>query len=182
MFKLSKAVLITLLFSSLTVFSEEMPESPRFKELRIENDVNSLFKAVIVASAKDLNDDKLMHPFAIVKKVDGTTGLYQSDESDKNKKLTVVQQASALRNMLSGLAKSEQITAYAQAMYASVKEDNGKTIQGISIEIEHKDGVSIMRFIPVETITVNGEEKLDFKIKSVSTAVKPKVVFSQSII
>jgi len=181
MFKLIKAVLITLLFCSCAnTFSEVMPESPKQKEARIEKDVNALFKAAIVSAAKDLNDDQKMRPFALVKKLDGTTGLYQSDESEKNKHLTVVQQASAIRNMLTGLANTNQIVAYAQTMYANVKTEDGKTVQGLSIEIEHKEGVSLMRFIPITRINANGEEKLDFQLQNVSTAVKPKVVFAQS--
>ena len=181
MFKIYKAVLITLLFFSCEIaFSEVMPENPKYKEARIEKDVNALFKGVIVAAAKDLNDDKQMRPFALVKKLDGTTGLYQSDESEKNKHLTVVQQASAIRNLLTGLADTEQITAYAQAMYAAIKKEDGNTVQGLSVEIEHKDGVSLMRFIPISSINVDGKEKLDFQLQNVSTAVKPKVVFAQS--
>ena len=181
MFKYIKAVLITLLFSSsVNTFAEEIPESPKQKEARIEQDVNALFKAVIVAAAKDLNDDQQMRPFALVKKLDGKTGLYQSDESDKNKHLTVVQQASAIRNMLTGLASTNQIIAYAQGMFANVKTKEGQSVQGLSVEIEHKDGVSLMRFIPIASITVDGEQKLDFQLQNVSTAVKPKVVFAQS--
>lgn len=157
-----------------------MPESPAFKEARIEKDVNGLFKAVIVAAAKDLDDDQVMRPFALVKKNDGRTGLYQSDESEKNKDLSIVQQASALRNLLMDLANTNQITAYAQAMYATVSQENGNVTQGISVEIEHKDGVSLVRFLPVESILKNGETKLDFKLKNVSTAIKPNVVFNNS--
>ena len=181
MFKFIKAVLITLLFcSGHSVLAEVMPESPKFKEARIEKEVNSLFKATVVAAAKDLNDDQQMQPFALVKKLDGTTGLYQSEESEKNKHLTVVQQASAIRNMLTGLANTQQIVAYAQAMYATVQTEGGKSVQGLSIEIEHKEGVSLMRFIPIKPMNKDGEEKLDFQLQNVSTAVKPKVVFAQS--
>jgi len=181
MFKIVKVVSIILFISNCSISVAQLgTESPKDKEIRVETDINNLFKAVIVSAAKDLNKDQTMRPFAIVKKADGSTGLYQSDESDKNKNLSVVDQASAIRNLLTGLANSDQIIAYAQATYVNIQKDGSQSQQGISVELEHKEGVSIMRFLPVEPVTKDEKKVLDFKINNVSTAKKPTVVFALS--
>ena len=179
-FKSLKVVLIVLSFClSGQVFAEKIPESPKQKEIRIENDLNRLFREATITAAKKLDKTKQVEPFALVSKLDGTTGVYQADKTEKNAKLSVIEQVSAIRNVLVGLGHSKQINAYVQVMYAQVQQ-NKKNTQGLSVELEHIEGVSLMRFVPVTELKnelgeLTGE--LQIELGQISTAKKPKVVF-----
>ncbi|OUR62681.1 hypothetical protein A9Q73_10040 [Bermanella sp. 47_1433_sub80_T6] len=173
-------VISSFCFSAGSV-AEKMPESPKQIELNIENTVNALFKSAIIAAAKDLNEDKTMRPFALVKKVDGTIGFFQADETDKNEDYSVMQQAASIRKLLIELAVNNQIVSSAQVMYTRALVEGKEPVQGLSFEIEHIKGLSLMRFMPVtKELDENGtwNKKLRFQIESTSTTKKPQVVFA----
>ena len=67
-------------FISQIALSEVMPLSPKQIEIKIEQEIDGLFKRGVMAAAADLNDDMVMHPFAVIKKKDGSIGclLYTS--------------------------------------------------------------------------------------------------------
>ncbi len=177
------ALLVSSLCFSVGSVAEKMVESPQHKEQRIEGDLTFLFKEALKASALEMDKDQEMAPFAMVKKSDGTLGFFAPTENNKGK--SVNQQIASIRKMLMDLASTRQIEASVQAMYATVSNGSGDSNQGLVFEIEHRDGVSIMRFIPVsEILDDKGEKtgKLLFEIEKLSTGSKPQTVFAASIV
>ncbi len=163
--------------------AEKMPETPRQKEDRIEANLTFLFKEAINASAAELDKDHQMAPFAMIMKKDGTLGFFST--GDKNKGLSVDQQVASIRALLIDLASSQQIDASVQVVYAGVANKAGKNSQGLVFEIEHREGVSIMRFIPVSEIKDDAgvkTGKLMFEMEKLSTGSKPQAVFVASIV
>jgi hypothetical protein len=177
-------LLSTVCFSVVSIAEdvlEKMPENPKHIELTVENTVNALFKSAVLAAAKDLDVDKVMRPFALVKKVDGTMGFFQTDDTDKNENYSVMDQAASIRKLLIELAVNEQIVSSVQVMYTRALVKDKEPVQGLSFEVEHIRGLSLMRFMPVtKELDENGvwTNKLRFQIESTSTTKKPLVVFA----
>ncbi len=179
---LSVAALLisTVCFSGASV-AEEMPESPKQKELRIEKDVNELFQRGVRMAATELDVRKEVKPFAVIKKRDGTYGVFGTGNTEKNAKLSVDDQTASIRKYLIELVVADQIDASMQVMYATVKQDGKPPRQGLMFEIEHINGVSLLRFLPISKIKdEQGKEsgKLLFELEALSTTVKPKTVFA----
>ncbi len=172
----------TVCFSAVSV-AEKMSETPQQKEERIEANLTYLFKEAINASALELEKDHEMAPFAMLMKKDGTLGFFST--GDKNKGMSVDQQVASIRALLIDMASSQQIDATVQVMYASVSNKAGDSSQGLVFEIEHRDGVSIMRFLPVSEIKDEAGAKtgrLLFEMEKLSTGSKPQTVFVASIV
>jgi len=176
-------VISSFCFSAGSV-AEEMPESPKQKEKRIETNLTALFKDAVTAAAAELDKDHEMAPFAIVMKKNGTFGFLTID--DKQKGTSVNQQVASIRALLIDMASTQQIDATIQVLYADVSSKaSDDSSQGLVFEIEHRDGVSIMRFLPVSEMTddkgvING--KLLFEMAKLSTGSKPQTVFAASIV
>ncbi len=163
--------------------AEKMPETPQQKEERIEANLTYLFKEAINASALELDKDHNMAPFAMLMKKDGTLGFFST--GDKNKGMSVDQQVASIRALLIDMASTQQIDASVQVVYASVSNKSGSSSQGLVFEIEHRDGVSILRFIPVSEIKDEAGKKtgkLLFEMEKLSTGSKPQTVFVASIV
>ncbi len=177
------ALLVSSLCFSVMSIAEKMPETPQQKEERIEANLTFLFKEAINASALELEKDHEMAPFAMLMKRDGKLGFFST--GDKNKGMSVDQQVASIRALLIDMASTKQIDATVQVMYASVSNKKGATSQGLVFEIEHRDGVSIMRFLPVSEIKDDKgvkTGKLLFEMERLSTGSKPQTVFVASIV
>jgi len=185
---LSVATLIisSLCFSAGSIAekaAEKMPETPQQKEERIEANLTFLFKEAINASALELEKDHEMAPFAMLMRKDGNLGFFST--GDKNKGMSVDQQVASIRALLIDMASSQQIDATVQVVYASVSNKAGKSSQGLVFEIEHREGVSLMRFLPVSEIEDEAgvkTGKLLFEMEKLSTGSKPQTVFVASIV
>jgi len=177
------ALLISTVCFSVASVAEKMPESPKQKEERIEANLTFLFKEALKACALELAKDHEMSPFAMIKKQDGTLGFFTPTENNKDK--SVDQQVASIRKLLMDLASTQQIDASVQVMYATVSNGAGSTNQGLVFEIEHREGVSIMRFIPVSEELDDAGNKtgnLLFEMEKLSTGSKPKTIFAASIV
>ncbi len=176
----------TVCFSAATIAekaAEKMPETPQQKEERIEANLTFLFKEAINAAALELDKDHEMAPFVMLMKKDGQLGFFST--GDKNKGMSVDQQVASIRALLIDMARTQQIDATVQVMYASVTNKAGSSSQGLVFEIEHREGVSIMRFIPVSEIKDEAgvkTGKLLFEMEKLSTGSKPQTVFAASIV
>lgn len=169
--------------TSLHTLSEEMPLSPKQLEVQIEQDLHDMLNRAVMAAAADLDDDMIMRPFAVIKRNNGSIGVFSANDTEKNNSLSVIDQSAGLRKILIDMATTNQITASVQAMYATVKKEGNEARQGISFEIEHVKGVSLVRFLPVSEIKdEQGVKtgKLLFELESLSTSLKPKTVFAFS--
>jgi len=176
-------VISTICFSGVSS-AEKMPESPKQKERRIESNLTSLFKDAVKAAAVELDQDHKMAPFAIVMKKNGTFGFLTID--DKKNETSIDQQVASIRALLIDMASTQQIDATVQVLYAEVSNKEGDShSQGLVFEIEHRDGVSMMRFLPVSEMTddkgvKNGD--LVFEVEKLSTGSKPQTIFVASIV
>ncbi len=184
---LSVAVLLlgTVCFSAFSV-AEKMPESAKYKSDRIEKTLNTMLVEALKAAALEMDKDHKMAPFAFVQKKDGSIGFFTSIDDDAHKENTVDQKIAGVRAMLIDLASTKQINASVQVMYASIfNGETNKGTQGLVFEVEHREGVSLMQFIPV--VEVKDDKgvktgKLLFEMEKLSTGSKPQTVFAASIV
>ncbi len=177
------ALLISTVCFSASSVAEKMPESPKQIKERIETNLTSLFTDAVKAAAVELDKDHEMAPFTILMKKDGTFGFLSL--SDKNDGMSVDQQVASIRALLIDMASTRQIDATVQVMYANVSNKSGDSSQGLVFEIEHREGVSMMRFIPVSEIKDESGKKtgrLVFEMEKLSTGSKPQTVFAASIV
>jgi len=183
-FKSLKVVLIALTTTLVSFSALATSEEAKDKAERIEKDVNDVFQRALVSAVAQLNEKMEVQPFSVAKKVDGAVMLYLLGDTEKNKNLSHDERVSGVRKKLLDLAAKNEIVATAQVMYAVVVDKKTeKQSQGLTFEIEHKDGLSIVRFLPVKHILdENGKEtgKLDLQTQFLSTASKPKVIFAFS--
>ena len=174
-------VALALILASQTSLSEEMPVNPKIKAQQVEADLNYLLKESLKAAALEMDKDFEMGPFAFVKKADGTTGFFTPLPDTKQ---TVDEQISSIRAMLIDLARTKQILASVQSQYVRIIKDKKVAQQGITFEIEHVDGVSIMKFLPVSEVKDKNNKitSLNFQTDKLSTGNKLPVVFTRSIV
>ncbi len=175
----------TLMISSLcfstSSIAEKMPETPKHKSERIKKDVNQIFQHAFRRAATELDAMQQVMPFAVIQKKDGRLGVFRIDDTEKDADLTVDEQAASIRKNLIGLVVADQIDASLQVMYAAVQQEGKTPRQGLIFEIEHIDGVSLLRFLPISKIRDDkGAEtgKLLFDMESLTTTIKPKTVFA----
>jgi len=174
------ALLISTVCFSAGSAAEKMPESPKHKEFRIEKDLNDIFERGINVAAFKLDKKEDIRPFAIIKKNDGTVGVFELDANKIKEGMSVNQMSYGVRRYLTELAIAKQIQASVLVMYAMVKPEGEEVRQGISFEIEHIDGVSMMRFMPVSK--VEGEEgKLVVHTELITSTIKPATVFTEMV-
>ncbi len=170
-------VISSFCFSAGSV-AEQMPESPKQKELRIENSLNGLFTRAMNTAAIKLDQTQIIEPFAIVQKIDGTLGVFGLDQ---NKNQSVNEQHLSIRRLLRELAYEKQITAAVQVMYAIIEEKGKSQQHGLTFELEHVSGISLVRFLPVKEYIDQEDEKNNkwiFALETLSTSIKPRTVFS----
>lgn len=175
-----KVVLISLALGlSFQVSAEKMPESPKQKEARIETALNMMFQESIKAGMAELDKDQTVSPYAFVLRSDGKVG-YFSATDDSNTNMTVMEQSQRIRRMLNDMAQTKQIDASVQTMFASVKQGDIAS-QGLVFEIEHRDGVSMSRFLPMEKVKDKDGKETDkwlLNTSKLSSSIKEKAVFT----
>ncbi len=178
---LSVAALVvsSLCFSAGSV-AEKMPESSKHKEVRIEKDLNDIFERGLRLAAYKLDNKEDIRPFAVIKKNDGKVGVFELDAKQVNEKMSINKMSFSVRRYLTELAIAKQIQASVLVMYATVKPKGEEARQGLNFEIEHLDGVSMMRFIPVSPAKSEGD-KLIIHTELISSAIKPATVFTEMV-
>lgn len=141
-----------------------------------EKDINIMFRKALMGAAMQLDKSAQVNPFAVVIKQDDSFGVFDLPmNSKKNESLTVQERISHVRGLLEAAAQAESIRAFCQVAYIVVQQD-GVNAHGLSFEIEHKTGVSMQRFVPVEVNEDTG--KIHLLIEKIVTNNKPGVVFA----
>lgn len=174
-----KAVLISIcLIASANAFSNEKTTSEsKLKAIQIEKEVNLIFTRALSAAATKLDTDREMAPFAMILKQDDTVGFFEI-ESSQAKTLSVNQQVFQIRKYLTEMALDAEIKASTIAQYVAIT-DGKKTNQGISFEVEHLEGVALLRMIPVTEKENEGKAStIVLHTESISTSVKHAMVFT----
>lgn len=178
-----KSLKVVLIATVLLVSNISLAATSKADENRIESELNQLFQRALKGAAVDLNDDQILYPMAVILRHDNKYGVFGTADSENNKKAPISAQVAQLRKMLTELAVADQIKGYAMVQYADIKKNGKHVSTGLTFEMEHKEGVSIIRFLPVTELEENGKKngKLRFETQLVSTSLKPKTVFSDSI-
>ena len=164
--------------------AEEMPISPKQKEIRIENDLNDIFKRGLDVAAFKMNNKDDVRPFAVIKKMDGSVGVFELDVSPETKDLSVNQMTFSVRRYLTELAVAKQIKASVLVMHAMVHQEGKGNTQGLSFEIEHIEGVSILRFLPITEYKHESDvakNKTVLHTEAMTATVKPNTVFTDMV-
>ena len=160
--------------------AQEQRESAAQKEQRIEKDLNELFLNGMNSAAVRLDKTQQVKPFAVMKRADGTIGTFEIKDTEKSKSMSVMDKALSVRKLLIELAAEKQIVASVLVMYATVGKKGEKPRQGLTFEVEHAEGVSMMRFLPVTQKPLENDQinpTLVFEIESIVSTAKPKTVF-----
>jgi hypothetical protein len=167
------------LFAAAAINAEVIPESPKHKKERLEKDINEVFMRALKGGAFKLGQRVDLYPFAIIKKRDSSIGMFELDVKTYEIILSLNQMAINSRRYLTELAIADQILATTLVMYATVHPKGEEMRQGLTFEMEHIDGISLMRFIP---LTDPGEGKdLVLHTELASTAGKPATVFTEMV-
>ncbi len=175
----------TVCFSAASI-AEKMPETPQQQEIRLESELNELFLTAMKTSAYRLDKTREVKPFAVIKKTDGTLGVFSAtDNKEAVAKMSVAEQSASIRRVLIEFAAKQQITSSVMVMYSVVRQKDKDTQQGLIFEIEHADGISLMRFLPLtekENPLDKENKRMVLELKALTTTVKPATVFARSIV
>lgn len=173
---LSLAVLIS--FSASLVNAEEstktdavQPLKAKLEEIQKQLDqlVNQGGKYAYVQLARKDG----LSPFAVAVDEQGTTIMLEIPKEEK--KANIRDKVLKLREMLVLGAQNAKFVAGALFVQAKVPH-RGKEVDGVAIEMEHRSGLSVLRFSPYE---INREKK-DIKFKKAVDKKKPFVFFKES--
>jgi hypothetical protein len=188
-FKSLKVVLITCIIAIAQTSFAEMPKKEltplEKKGLDLEADINYLFQTALKTAAFRLDKDGQVEPFAVIhRKSDNKIGVFGVDSEQKS--LSVNDQNATIRNMLTKLAVNNQIKGSISVMFGQVRDKEAGTVsQGLVFEIEHEEGISLIRFIPVyekENPVDRNKPRLVIELKAQTTNPKPAIVFAKSIV
>lgn len=183
---LKVVLIVSALLSSFNVTAEELKpvaDVKATKAERIETELNVIFTRALTIAAKKLDTERKVAPFAVILKKDSTVGFFEADlSSEKSKGFTVSEQVFQLRRYLTEMAIKDGIKASVLGQYNIIRDEKNTTVQGLNFEIEHVDGVALLKFIPVsEQDNDNGEEakKIIIHTEFISTTVKHANVFTE---
>lgn len=173
---LSLAVLISL--SASFVVAEETNKSDAVQPLKakledIQKELDQLVSQGGRYAYVQLAQKDGLSPFAVAVDEQGTTVMLEVPK--KEKKATIRDKVLKLREMLVLGAKNAKFIAGALFVQAKVPH-NGSEVNGLAVELEHKDGLSVLRFLPYE---INRAEQ-DIKFKQAVDKQKPFVFFKES--
>ncbi len=181
-FKVLKITLaIVLMTCSVSSFSKDVVTSEAaLKSSIIEKELNLAFTKALSTAATKLDAEGEMTPFAIILRRDSTLGFFEVEKTPETKKLSVNDQVFGIRRYLTELALAGQIKATVLGMYVSISNGTEVSQQGISFEIEHLEGVAMLRFIPVsEKVNTDKPNTIVIHTESISTTIKHAMVFTE---
>lgn len=177
--KYLKVVLISVFMSaSISVFAETLSDADKaIKASKIEREVNQVFTRALSAAATKLEEERQMTPFAIILKNDDSVGYFEIDPVEAGK-VSVNKQVFQIRRMLTEMALAGEIKSSVIALYVSIAHEE-QVKQGITFEVEHIDGVALLRMVPV-TEKLNGDDPSTIVLhtESITTSVKHANVFT----
>lgn len=169
---------LSLLFFSSVAFSEEaQSERSKMQEAadEVENDINYVVRVGGEYAFQRLVKQGGMEPFGVGLNKEGTTVLFDVPK-EKNKGASMADKVLELRSLLAGAAQSGNLDCAALFVDSRVPVRGEDRIQpGLAIEMEHKSGMSILRFSPYEL----DSKKEDLEFQAPIDKVKPVAFFGK---
>lgn len=168
-----KHILVLAVICSVSFVQAKEESSKDDIKVKIEN-VQAQLDELVDQGGKyaylQLAQKNRMSPFAVG--VDGKGDVIMMEVPKSEENASVSQKVLVLRDTLQKSAKKGVFEAAALFVQAEVPH-LGKTVSGVAIEMEHKDGISALRFSPYEIDRAN--KKIAFK--QPVDKVKPVVFF-----
>jgi len=167
---LAKAILILLILPSVALAVESQATDMKTQVKDVQKQINDLIdqggKYVYLQIARNNG----LSPFAVGRQTDGSIVMLEVPKTEE--KATLQNKVLKLRQMLKLGADNDKFVAAALFVQAKVPH-KGKEVDGVAIEMEHKSGISVLRFLPYEVD--RSIQKINFK-KPVDK-IKPSVFF-----
>ncbi|MFT5594030.1 MAG: hypothetical protein ACI8SR_002417 [Oceanicoccus sp.] len=172
--KLLKSILIVLaLFSAFTEAEENEKKQDTKNELQvIQKEINDLVDQGGKYVYLQLARKNTLSPFAIGREENGNMIMLEVPKSEENASFS--DKIYKLRELLKSGAEANKFISAALFVKAQVPH-KGKEVDGIAIEMEHKRGMSVLRFLPYEVDRENKKINFDKPIDKV----KPNVFFAK---
>ncbi|MGR6873219.1 hypothetical protein ACU6U9_13125 [Pseudomonas sp. HK3] len=167
-----------LLLSTFFVFSlqasEEINEDMKQQVLKVQQELDQLVDQGGKYAYLQLAQKDGLSPFAVAIDEAGTTIMLEVPKSED--KATLSDKILKLREIIYLGGKNAKFVAGALFVQAQVPF-MGKEVDGVAIEMEHKNGLSVLRFSPYE---INREEK-KISFKRPVDKIKPVVFFKEAV-
>ncbi len=171
---ISTVFLIACMFASVHSDAAEISKAElKQQALKIQQQVDELVDRGGKYVYLQLAQKNSVSPFAVAVDEAGTTIMLEVPKTEE--KASFSDKILALREMIHLGAKNANFVAGALFVQAQVPF-MGKDVDGVAIEMEHKLGLSVLRFSPYE---VNRENK-EIKFKTPVDKQKPVVFFKSS--
>lgn len=172
--KLFQSILFSLLAvqSFLVVGETQSVDSAKNKLEIIKQEINDLVDQGGKYAYIQLGRNNGIAPFAVGREVDGNIVVLEVPKTEE--KATFSEKVYKLRQMLRMGAESGKFVSAALFVGAKVPH-LGKEVDGIAIEMEHKLGMSVLRFTPYEV----DRENQQIKFKKPVDKIKPSVFFAK---
>lgn len=173
---LSAIVFITFFAFSAQLLADAKVSKEDFKQQinQVQQELDELVEQGGKYVYMQLAQKSSVSPFAVAVDEVGTTIMLEVPRSEE--KATLSDKVLKLREMIFLGAKNANFVAGALFVQAQVPH-MGKQVDGVAIEMEHKQGLSVLRFSPYE---LNREEK-DIKFKRPVDKIKPVVFFKDAV-
>lgn len=178
MFKAIGVVIFSLLVSAngLTAErSEQKKAELEAKVVSVQKEMDQLVHTGGRYAYIQLSQKDGLSPFAVGIETNGNTLLLEIPKGKQKREITLADKIVKLREMLKLAADNNKITSGALFIQAQVPH-LGKVVPGVAIELEHKLGMSYLRFSPYDIDREN--KKIEFK-KPVDQ-IKPLVFFKDA--
>ncbi|WP_283789862.1 hypothetical protein QNI23_005060 [Bermanella sp. WJH001] len=163
-----------LAFSLQTNAAEQTQEDMKQQVLKVQKELDELVEQGGKYAYLQLAQKNSLSPFAVAVDESGTTIMLEVPK--KEEKASFSDKILKLREMIYLGGKNAKFVAGALFVQAQVPH-MGKEVDGVAIEMEHKMGLSVLRFSPYE---VNREDK-KISFKRPVDKVKPVVFFKEAV-
>ena len=174
---LNAFALSALLALPVTVLGATEAEAPaqdmKAKVQNVQSEVNDLVDQGGKYVYMQLARSGKVSPFAVGRQADGAVIMLEVPKSEE--KASFEQKILKLRQMLKLGADSNKFVAGALFVQAQVPHQ-GKEVDGVAIEMEHKLGISVLRFSPYEVDRDNQKIRFEKPVDKI----KPVVFFKGS--
>lgn len=138
---------------------------------KVQSEMTSVFSQGGSYAVLQHKNKNKVSPFGVGLQKDGSTIVFDIPEIEKNKKLSFRERILSIKQLIHEAAMSGKINAGAMFVSAIVPQGD-KDVKGLAIEMEHKSGLSILRFAPYE-IMDNGQ----LQFQTATDQIKPIVFF-----